>query len=151
MWNFGREESVQRIVIKEWQIHSSALVENMICNNRIITVTELQHDLNLSHGILVNMIQDLGFNKVCTLCALITNGRSQEPMNGLCCVIFAVIFCQWSGIYQMHCHRKWVSSEYPGDKTPQHGLETQRFSMIRKVQDREVHWQSDGITKAFCL
>jgi hypothetical protein len=40
-----------------------ALVENMIHNHRSIVVCELQHDFNLPHGTLVNIIHNLGFNK----------------------------------------------------------------------------------------
>jgi hypothetical protein len=42
----------------------SPLVENAVCNSRRIMMSELQHDLNLLHGTVINIIQDLGFNTV---------------------------------------------------------------------------------------
>jgi hypothetical protein len=36
------------------------------------------------------------------------------------------------------------SSTHHRDKMHRQGMETPQFSMIRKVQDHEVCWQSDG-------
>jgi hypothetical protein len=42
-----------------------AVTENAIYNSRRITVSELQHSLNLSHETLISIIQNVGLNKVC--------------------------------------------------------------------------------------
>jgi hypothetical protein len=43
-------------------------VEAAIFNSRPVTVMELDHDLGLSHGTTVRIIQWLGFHKLCARC-----------------------------------------------------------------------------------
>ncbi|KAJ4451850.1 hypothetical protein ANN_03328 [Periplaneta americana] len=40
-------------------------IEHVILKNRRITITELTHDLDLSHGTVSRSIEQLGFHKVC--------------------------------------------------------------------------------------
>lgn len=92
--------------------------------------------LNLSHGTLVNINQDSGFNEVCVRSMpLSTNGKPQEIMSGLCCVISSTIFCQWWRISLAHCHRRWHIGlpSYGGDKMYQCGMGTPWFSTMKKV------------------
>jgi hypothetical protein len=44
---------------------NTASVEAAISGNRRETVSELEHDLGLSHGTIVTIIQELGFHKFC--------------------------------------------------------------------------------------
>jgi hypothetical protein len=39
-------------------------VEAAILENRRVTVSEVEHDLSLSHGTIIRIIQELGFHKV---------------------------------------------------------------------------------------
>lgn len=95
------------------------------------TTEGLQHYVYVLHGVLVSIIQDVGyFNWVCTLTASSTNGRLQG-VNGLSTVIFATVF-----------HQNFVSSLSQEvrhfiilkNKMHLHGMETLRFSTIRKIK-----------------
>jgi transposase len=44
---------------------NKARVEAAILGDRRVTASELEHDLSLSHGTIIRVIQELGFHKVC--------------------------------------------------------------------------------------
>jgi hypothetical protein len=44
---------------------NKACVEAAILEKRRVRVSELEHDLSLSHGTIIRIIQELGFHKVC--------------------------------------------------------------------------------------
>jgi hypothetical protein len=107
---------------------NSALMENMTCNNRRIAVSVLQHDLNLSNGILINTIYDLRCNKACAIWVPQSlTDRQRETMNGLCSVIFTMIFNQW--LHHHTLETKYASMEW-------------KHPSSQKIQDCEVWWQS---------
>jgi hypothetical protein len=100
---------------------NSASMEDVIHTNRRNMVSDLQHYLDLSHETLINIIQNLGFIKVCLSWVPQALMKGSQEMSGTCCHVCNDIL---SRISQAHCYNiynMW-SPLYPGDKTHQHGM-----------------------------
>jgi hypothetical protein len=76
---------------------NKACVEAAILGNRRVTLGELEHDLVLSHGTIVKIIQELEFHKFCARWvprALSEDHKAQR-------MVSALSFLQQ---YAIHCH-----------------------------------------------
>jgi hypothetical protein len=101
---------------------NKARVEAAILGNRRVTVSELEHDLGLSHRTIVRITLELGFHNVCArwvLRALLEDHKAQRMVSAL------------SFLQQYAIHGNFFRCIVTGDETwvHHHSPETKRASM----------------------
>jgi hypothetical protein len=119
---------------------NNAHVEATILENRRATVSELEHDLSLSHGAIVRIILELGFHKVSVQCVPRVLSEDLKVQRMAC----AVSFLQQYAILSHEFLERIVT----GDEmwVHHHTLETKRASMEwkdpRSPQTKNSRWSN---------
>lgn len=110
-----------------------------------IMVSELQHNMSLSHRTVVRFIQGLGLHKTCVMSSPSTVWRSQATKDVLGFPILTkYVVSGYECLEHIITGNKTCLSPYSRDKTCKYEVETSWIPTIGEVQGCEVRWQCDG-------